>query len=174
MKSNRKQLWVSPWEKQVITTNFRQFVSTTFVWDSASQVALVVKSLPANEGDIRELGLIPESGRSPGGGHGNYFQYSCLENPMDRGAWRATVHRVAKSWTQLKRFGTHRWTKGVYNHFLSCWRSGLMGSDRCSNLGFLTPNWQLLPRLYSHLSSKAKRKLINTKDWIKHWAKQFF
>ena len=46
-----------------------------------------------------DLGLIPESGRSPGEGNGNLLQYSCLENPMDRGAWWATVHRVAKSWT---------------------------------------------------------------------------
>ena len=53
----------------------------------------VVKSLPANAG---YLGLIPGSGRSPGGGNGNPLQYSCLENPMDRGAWRATVHGVAK------------------------------------------------------------------------------
>jgi len=49
-----------------------------------------------------DMGLIPGSERSPGGGHGNPLQYSCLENPMDRGAWRAIVHRVAKSWTQLK------------------------------------------------------------------------
>ena len=59
-----------------------------------SQVMLVVKNLPGN---IRDTGLIPGSGRSPGGGHGNPFQYSCLENPMDRGAWQAMVHRVAKS-----------------------------------------------------------------------------
>ena len=69
----------------------------------ASQVALVVKNLPANAGDIRDAGLIPGSGRSPGGGHGNPLQYSCLENPMDREAWWATVHRVTKSWTRLKR-----------------------------------------------------------------------
>ena len=55
----------------------------------------MVKNPPANIRDIRDLGF-PESGRSPGGGHGNPFQYSCLENPMDRGAWRATVHGVAK------------------------------------------------------------------------------
>ena len=60
-------------------------------------VALVVKNLPANAGDMRDAGLIPGSGRSPGGGQGNTLQYSCLENPMDRGAWQATVHRVAKS-----------------------------------------------------------------------------
>ena len=65
-------------------------------------MALVVKNLPANAGDIRDLGSIPGSGRSPGGGHGNPLQYSCLENPKDRGAWRATVHRFAKSQTRLK------------------------------------------------------------------------
>ena len=65
----------------------------------ASQVVLVVKNLPANVGDIRDSGLIPGSGRSPGGGHGNPLQYFCLENPMDRGACWATVHGVAKSWT---------------------------------------------------------------------------
>ena len=67
----------------------------------------MVKNLPANAGDIRDTGLIPGSGRSPGGGHGNPFQYSCLENPMDRGACWATVPRVAKSWTQVKQFSTH-------------------------------------------------------------------
>ena len=59
----------------------------------------MIKNLPANAGDIIDAGLIPGSGRSPGGGHGNPLQYSCLENPMDRGVWRATVHRVPKSWT---------------------------------------------------------------------------
>ena len=63
----------------------------------ASQVALVLKNPPANPGDIRDLGLTPGSGISPGGGHSNPLQYSCLENPTDRGAWRAMVHRVAES-----------------------------------------------------------------------------
>ena len=54
----------------------------------------VVKNLPANVGD---MGSVPESGRPPGGGHGNPLRYFCLENPMDRGAWRATVHRAAES-----------------------------------------------------------------------------
>ena len=66
-----------------------------------SQVALVVKNLPANAGDIRDKGSNPGSGRSPEGGHSNPPQYSCLENLMDRGAWWATVHKVAKSWTRL-------------------------------------------------------------------------
>jgi len=68
----------------------------------ASQVALEVKNLPAKSGDRRNVGLIPGSGRSPGERHGNPLQYSCLGNPMDRGAWQATVHGVAKSQTHLK------------------------------------------------------------------------
>ena len=69
----------------------------------ASQVALVVKNLPASAGDIRDTGLFPGSGRPPGEGHGNPFQYSSLENTSShRGAWWATVHWVAQSQTQLK------------------------------------------------------------------------
>ena len=64
-------------------------------------MVLVVKNAPANAGDIRDMGLIPGSGRSPGEGLGNLLQYSCLEKPTDRGAWLATVHVVAKSQTQL-------------------------------------------------------------------------
>jgi len=64
-----------------------------------SQVALVVKNPPANAEDIRDRGSITGSGRSSGEGNGNSLQYSCLENSMDRGAWWATVHRVAKSRT---------------------------------------------------------------------------
>ena len=62
----------------------------------ASQVALVVKNPPANTRDRRDAGSVPALGRSPGGGHGSPFQYSCLENPMDRGAWQATVHKVVE------------------------------------------------------------------------------
>ena len=58
----------------------------------------MVKNPLANAGDVRDVGLIPRSGKSPGEGNGNLLQYSCLRNPMDRGAWQATVHRVAKSW----------------------------------------------------------------------------
>ena len=59
-------------------------------------MALIVKNPPANVGHMRDSGSIPRSGRSPGVGHGNPLQYSCLENPMDRGAGRATVHGVAE------------------------------------------------------------------------------
>ena len=67
----------------------------------AFQVALVVKNLPANAGATGDAVSILESGRSPGGGCGNPLQYSCLENPVDRGGWQAAVHRVAQSQTQL-------------------------------------------------------------------------
>ena len=62
----------------------------------------MVKNSPANAGDVRDAGLIPGLGRSPGEGNGNPLQYSCLEGPTDRVAWWATVHRVAQSQTQLK------------------------------------------------------------------------
>ena len=68
-------------------------------YNRASQVALVVKNLPVKAEDTGYAGLIPGSGRSPGGGNGNPLQYSCLENPMDRGAWQAIVHSVTKSQT---------------------------------------------------------------------------
>ena len=62
----------------------------------------MVKNPPANARELTDLGLILGLGRSPGGRHGNPLQYSCLENSMDRGAWQATVHEIAKSGTQLK------------------------------------------------------------------------
>ena len=70
--------------------------SDSIIHLGASQVALVVKSLPASAGDSRDAGSIPGSGRCPGGGNGNPFQRSCLGNPMDRGAWRVTVLGAAE------------------------------------------------------------------------------
>ena len=67
----------------------------------------MVKNPPANAGDVRGVGSIPGLGRSAGGGHGNPLQYSYLENPLDRGAWRATVHRIVKRQTRLNRLSTH-------------------------------------------------------------------
>ena len=69
--------------------------------NSPSQVALVVKNLPANAGDARDMRATPGLRRPPQGGNGNPLQYSCLENPMDRRAWRATVHGAEKSGTRL-------------------------------------------------------------------------
>ena len=98
---------------------------TLFQWRSywlqvhkagVSQVLLVGKNLPAHAGDLRDMGSIPGSRRSPRGERGNPLQYSCLENPMDRGAWRATVDRVAKSWSCLKRLSTHAQKVGLLDH----------------------------------------------------------
>ena len=94
-------------EKKKITT-FKLWIK--LAWNWAIQVVLMIKNLLANAGDLRNVGSIPGSGRSPGGGHGNPLEYSCLENPMDRGVWWATGHGVAKSWTQteqLKHASTH-------------------------------------------------------------------
>ena len=82
---------------------------------------LVVKNLPVNTGDVRDSGLIPELGRSPRGEHGNPLKYSCLENPMDRGAWQATVHRVTKSLMQLS-------TSTISLVTLGNWAGNLMDS----------------------------------------------
>ena len=74
----------------------------TYGSKGASPVTLVVKNPPANAGDTRDVGLMPGLGRSPAGGPGNPLRYSCLENPMDRGAWWAGVHGVAKSRARLR------------------------------------------------------------------------
>ena len=73
----------------------------------ASQVELVVKNPLASAGDVRNMGSIPGSGRSPGAGHGNPLQYSRPQNPMDRGAWQAMVLRVTKSRTHLQRLSMY-------------------------------------------------------------------
>ena len=75
----------------------------------------MVKNPPANAGDKRDAGSIPRLGRSSGGGHGNPLQYSFPENPMDRGAWWATVHRVTKSQTQLEQLSMYART--IRQHF---------------------------------------------------------
>ena len=82
--------------------------------DEASQAALVVKNLPSNAGGVRDLGSIPGSRRSPGGGNGNPLQYSCLENPRDGGAWPSMAHGVTKSQTRLS---THTYVGCVGCHF---------------------------------------------------------
>ena len=84
----------------------------------------MIKNLLANAGDIRDTGSIPGLERSPGGGHGDPLQYSCLENPMGREAWQATVYRVTKSQTRLKGVTTHIWS-----HLLSLLRHRQHGSQ---------------------------------------------
>ena len=83
---------------------------TTEVLPWASQGALVVKNLPANAGDATDMGSISGLGRSPGEGNDNPLQYSCLENPKDRGAWQATVHRVKKESDTTEHTYTHTHT----------------------------------------------------------------
>ena len=99
------------------------FPCVFYLW--ASEEALVVRKLPASAGDERDVGSIPGWGRSPGGGHGNPLQNSCLENPMDRGAWQYTVHGVTKSGPQLKQLSPRRcafclW--GLHYSLRSSWR----------------------------------------------------
>ena len=79
---------------------------------------LSVKNLPVNAGDAREAGSDPGLGRSPGGGCGSSLRYSCLENPMDRGAWQAIVHRVTKGHTRLKQLSTAQHIEKVINNLL--------------------------------------------------------
>ena len=69
--------------------------------EPVSPVSSSIARWIASAGDIRDMGSIPGLGRSPGKGHGNPLQYSCLENPMNRGAWQTTVHGVTKNWTRL-------------------------------------------------------------------------
>ena len=80
---------------------YKTIINSYSPGNGASQVALVVKNPPANAGDIRDTRPIPGSGRHTGLGNGNSLQYSCLDNPMSRGAWWATFHGVAKSRTRL-------------------------------------------------------------------------
>ena len=84
----------SPW-------GHKELNMTELLTQGVSQVTLVVKNFPGNEGDARDMGSIFGSGRFPGGGNGNPLQYSCLGNPMARGAWQAIVHGVTKRWTLL-------------------------------------------------------------------------
>jgi len=86
------------WRGEAVTYRFGHLLQIPV----DSKVALVVRDLPANAGDIRDLHSNPGRGRSPGEGNGNPLQYSYLENPMDRRTWQATVHRVAQNWTRLK------------------------------------------------------------------------
>ena len=91
------------------------------------QLSLVVKNVPPNAGDIRDVSWIPGSRRSPRGGHDSPLQYSCLENPMDRGAWRAAVHGVTKS--------QHTWSGWAHRH-THCGGTGSVGSPGPSYVAF--------------------------------------
>ena len=103
----------------------------------ASQVTLVVKNPPANAGDVRDMGSIPGPGRPPGEGNGNPLQHSCLENPTDRGAWRATVHEAPKSQTRLKQLSAHAHALGIEHRFMPS-ESNLCSLERSAYFLFLS------------------------------------
>ena len=114
------------------------------------EVMVVVKNLPAGAWDLRDLGSIPRSGRSSGGGHSNQHQYCCLENPKNRGAWQAIAHRDAKSWTWLKQLSKHSsmHRMDIFSSLQErlrsmrqahCWP----GMVSCQSLGFAVAAWQI-------------------------------
>ena len=91
----------------ITVTKVYPSIAMWYVLFWSSNMALVVKNLPAKARDERDTDSVPESGRSPGGRHGNPLQFSFLENPMDRGVWWVMVHKVTKRRAQLKRLSTH-------------------------------------------------------------------
>ena len=90
------------WEK--LFAKYMSNIPVSIIWDS--RVVVMVKNLPANAGDVKDAGLIPGLGRSPGGGHGNPFHYSCLENPRDGGAWWVAIYGVTQSRTQQEQLSS--------------------------------------------------------------------
>ena len=98
METLLRVMWQPGWERS-LGQNGYIYVCPLYTCNRASPEAQLVKNLPASAGGVRDEGLIPGLGRSPGEGNGNLLQYSYLESSMDRGAWRATVHGVAKSQT---------------------------------------------------------------------------
>ena len=105
------------------------------------------KNLPANAGNLRDTGLIPGLERSPGGGHGNPFHYSCLKNPMGRKAWWVIVHTITKSLIQLKWLSTH-----TSNCFSTICGKGLSFIHRIAFALVLKFNWLYFCRSLSGLS----------------------
>ena len=101
----------------------------------ASQVALGINNPPAITGDVRDMGSIPGLRRSPGGGHGSPLQYSCLENLLERGAWRAPVRGVAESQTRLKRLSTHTCTPFAVGPPVHCRAEGCISNPELYPLG---------------------------------------
>ena len=138
----------------------------------ASQAVIVVKNLPVNVGDIRDVGSIPRSGRSPGEGNGSPLQYSCLENPRDRGAWRATVYSVTKSRTWLKWLSTHTciyvWGGGQQHCFYRMCL--LILYARCtSKLWECNPflRWELLEnKEFPYMIQKIFQESHNVYKWL--------
>ena len=126
-------------------------------------MVLAVNNLPAKAGDVRDMDLVLGSGRSPEKGHGNPLQYSCLESPTDRGAWRATVHRISKSQTRLKRLSVRvRTHTHTHTHF------NLIKTFIWSKASDDTEFYQRYNQLASLLSTgEDKKKYPNLQVYIK-------
>ena len=146
-------------------------------------MALLVTNLPANAGGIRDAVSISGSRRSPGEENGNPLQYSCLQNPMDRGAWRATVHGVAKSQTQPKRLSIHpAKTQGSNLGLLHCRQTfyplshqgrPIHGYYRKCIFWTEKNSWILWPLFYHPQSLFSSRQLNNDvypQLLVKHWS----
>ena len=136
---------------------------------------LVVKNLPANAGAERDMGLIPGLGRSPLGGQGNPLQYSCLENSVDRGAWRATVHGVAQSWTWLS-LCTHFSSFGLWVEDAVHYSRAVSGSssERDASLGpdlYIMPHSRNVDVKLSHYNIWPLNVLFIRIIWESEWAK---
>ena len=120
----------------------------------STQVVWVVKNLLAHARELRVMGSIPGSGRSPGEGNGSPLQYSCLGNPMDRRAWRATVHVVAQGQTQLKWHSTHKSPAGTLDIYV-----GSVGSWKNLRSPFFI--WSCCTVFYMKISHSNHRELLN-------------
>ena len=148
----------SSWENLMKLPSVIQLVSglagiqTGLCVSGTSQVALRVKNLPANAANVRGSGSIPGSGRSPGRGHENPLQYSYLENPVDRGAWWATVNRVARGWTGLKQLSMHADT-----HTLCMSRA-----------------WDLTTNTSQHHTANTQMWLVKLLDSVHHFSMFYF
>jgi len=116
MMSPWKLLWLN--SPSSLLRTFKSLFRSISVFPRASQLAIVEKNPSANSRDVRDVGLIPGLARSPGGGHENPLHILAWRISMDRGAWRATVHGLAKSRTQLKRLSTHTCT--VFPNHSAC------------------------------------------------------
>ena len=126
-------------------------------YTSNNGLVLMVKNPPANAGHTRDTGSIPGSGRSPGGGRGNPLQCSCLENPMDRGDGRATVHGVTKGQTRLEWLSTHPCTQIILHNLYYVQFSSVTQSCKtvCDPMDCTTPGFPV------HLSSQSLLKLMS-------------
>ena len=133
----------------------------------------MIKHQSANVGDVKDASVTPGSGRSPGGGNGNPPQYSCLENPMDRGARRATVHGVVQSQTQLKQLSTHAHQHtghvGPYSHTCDT-RLGFQTRSKTSSQNMIT----FLPNILNLFIADMKFFMYSGSESLVKYSIQIF